>query len=188
MMKKIILFALLFGGGFCVSAQLKVDIAPNKPQKIEVRLCDYFKTQDNYLMNLPITFSITDKKILIIMVGNDVTLDYERSVWLFAKDTDLAELMKKNRNVNASKAFKNQNRILNKFLSRGKMTYFRPLEDGYEVVKKNAKPVFFDISNLPPNAPITFSLQFYVTQPDSNFPCVFLAKCKPVEFELTIKP
>jgi hypothetical protein len=188
MMKKIILFAPLFWCCLWVSAQLKIEISPTKPQKVEVRLCDYFKATDNYLMNLPLTFSITDKKILIIMVGNDFTLDYERSVWLFAKDTDLAELMKKNHNVNASKTFKNQNRVLYKFLSRGKMTYFRSFEDGYEVVKKNAKPVFFDISSLPPNVPITFSLQFYVTQPDSNFSCVFLARCKPIEIELTLKP
>jgi hypothetical protein len=188
MIKKNILFSILSWGCFCAYAQLKIEVAQNKPHKVEARLCNYFKAKDNYLMNLPLTFSITDKKVLIIMVGNDLTLDYDRCVWFFSKDTNLAELLKKNRNVNASKAFKNQNRVLNKFLSKGKMTLYRSLEDGYEVVKKNTKPVFFDISALPANQPLVFSLQFYVSQPDSNFPYVFLAKCKPIEIELTVKP
>jgi len=121
------------------------------------------------------------------MIGDDASLYYDRSVWLFAKDTELAGLMKNNKNVSASKAFKNQNRMLNKFTNSRKLTFFRPFEDGYEVVKKNAKPVFFDMSNVAPNETLTFTLQFYVAQPDNNYPYVFMAKCKPVEIELTIK-
>jgi hypothetical protein len=122
------------------------------------------------------------------MVGDDSTLGYERSVWFFSKDTDVAELMKRNRNVNVSKSFKNQNRVLSKIVSTGKMRLYRNLEDGYEMVKKNAKPLFLEINNLSSNESLSFSLQFYVAQPDGNFPYVFIAKCKPIEIELILKP
>ena len=186
MIKKVILSILFLVLCVCVHAQYKVEVSPHKSQKIDVRLSDDFN-RGNYLMNLPLAFSISNKKVLIIMVGDDMPLYYDHSVWFFAKDIDLAELIKKNRNVSASKSFKKQNRVLNRISYHRKMTLYRAFEDGYEVVKKNAKPIFFEISNLAPNESISFSLQFYVAQPDTNFPYVLLAKCKPIDIELTIK-
>jgi len=190
MMKKFILIVLLIWSYTEVAAQYSIEIAPHKPKKIDARLIDGSKTTDNYLMNLPLTFSITDKNVLIIMMGDDASLNYERSVWLFSKEIGLAELQKKDRNVGASKPFKNQNKTLNRFLSyHDKIRLFRPFEDGYEVVKKNAKPVFLEITNPSSTSSETFlfALQFYVTQPDANYPASFIAKCKPIQIELTIK-
>jgi len=171
-----------------LTAQKKIELQPNKPQSMEVRLCDYYKTEGDFLLNLPLTFSIINKNILVIMVGNDTVLDYERSVWVFSEEVDLADLMKANRNVSAEKVFKKQSAMFNTvLLPCDKMTLYRAFDNGYEVITKNAKPLFFEIQNLSPNQPIRFSLQFYVAKPNASFPYLFIATCKPIEFELIIK-
>jgi len=189
MMKKFILIVLLIWSCSEAAAQYSIEIAPHKPKKIEARLIDGSKTTDNYLMNLPLTFSLTDKNVLIIMMGDDASLNYERSVWLFSKDIGFAELQKKDRNVGASKSFKNQNKTLNRFLPyHEKIRLFRPFEDGYEVIKKNVKPILLEITTSSSSSEtFLFALQFYVTQPDANYPASFIAKCKPIQIELTIK-
>jgi len=188
MIKNFLLAGLLFCCYLCGNAQYTVEVSSHKPQKVEVSLRDYAKSTDNYLMNLPLTFNITDKNILMIMIGDDTSLDYDRKVWIFSKDMELTELMKKDKNVNASKLFKNQNKVLNKFLSyHEKIRLFRPFEDGYEIIKKNAKPIFLEILNPSANQTLIFSMQFYITQPDPNYPNFFIAKCKPIEIEITIK-
>ena len=157
MKKKVLLFGLFFLGCLWATAQHKIEIAPRSPQKIDTRLRD--KISNEFLLNLPITLSITDKNVLILMIGNDVPQDNGLSVWLFSKDMDLDELLKKDRNVNAAKAFKNQNKILNKVLPyHEKMKLYRAFEDGYEVVKQNAKPLLFEISNFLFKESLIFSL------------------------------
>ena len=185
MKRKIILIGLLLGSCILMTAQKKIELQPHKPQSVEVRLYDYNK--GDFLLTLPLTFSITDDNILFVMMGNDASLADERSVWLFSKEIDLAELMKKNRNVSAAKTFKKQNKTLKRTLPyHDKIILHRTFEDGYEIIKKNAKPVFFEILASPKET-LNFSLQFYVTQPKSNYAHSFIAKCKPVEFELIIK-
>ena len=188
MKKGILLIGLLLWSASWVTAQKKIEVQPHKPYSVEVRLSDYHKTEGDFLLNLPLTFSIINKNILIVMVGNDASLDYDRSVWGFSTEMDLAELMKTNRNVSAEKSFKKQNTVLNAvLLPCKKMKLYRAFDNGYESVTKNAKPFFFEILNLSPNEPLKFSLQFYVTKSNASFPYFFIAKCKPIEFELTIK-
>jgi len=188
MKKKIIFIGILLGCCMWATAQKKITLQAHKPYSTEVRLCDQDKTDDNFLLNLPLTFSITDNNILIVMVGNDIALDYEQSVWMFSEKMSLADLMKKNCHVSATGIFKNKNTICDMvLLSSGTMTLYRTFDDGYEVIKKNAKPIFFKIPNPISNKPLTFSLQFYVAKPNPKFPYNFIAKCKPVEFELIIK-
>jgi hypothetical protein len=187
MKKGFLLIGLLLWSSLWLTAQKKIELQPHKPQSIEVRLCDYHKTEGDFLLNLPLTFSINNKNILIIMVGNDTVLDYEHSVWCFSEEMDFVELMKNNRNVSAAKLFKKQNAVLSTVLMPySKMTLHRTFDDGYEIVKKNVKPFFFEIHNLSSGEPLKFSLQFYVTKP-AAVPYFFIAKCKPIEFELIIK-
>jgi hypothetical protein len=186
--RKIILVILLLCNCLWLSAQKKIELQPHKPYSMEVRLYDNAKTDDNFLMSLPITLNITDKNILMIMLGNDNVLDGEYSVWLFSEETELAELMKKNRNVSATKSFKNKNTTLNKVLPfHKKLILYRPFDDGYETVKKNTKPLFLELLNPVPNESLKFYLQFYLTAPDKKSPYSFIAKCKPIEIEIIIK-
>ena len=94
--------------------------------------------------------------------------------------------MKSNHNVNASKLFKKRNvEFYTVLVSHKKITLYRNFDNGYEIVVKNAKPVFFTIQDNASDK-LTFYLQFYVAKPDNKYPYVFIAKCKPIEIELTI--
>jgi len=188
MKKGIILAGVLFGCCLWTMAQQKIELQAHKPYHTEVRLCDYHKTYNDFLLNLPLTFSITGNNILIIMVGNDTILNYEQSVWMFSEEISFADFAKKNRNVKALKPFEKQNKTLSPILLSYKyLKLHRPFDDGYEVVKKNAKPIFFEIVNPQPNKPLTLSLQFYVAKPSNNPAYLFIAKCKPVEIEIVIR-
>ena len=188
MKRGILLIGLLLWGSLWLTAQKKIELQAHKSQRVEVRLGDYNKTENDFLLNLPLTFSIINKNILVIMVGNDTVLDYEHSVWFFSEEMDFVdELMKGNRNVSAEKLFKKQNTVLSTVLMPySKMTLYRTFDDGYEIVKKNAKPIFLQIPNLSSGETLKFSLQFYVAK-QAAVPYFFLAKCKPIEFELIIK-
>jgi hypothetical protein len=107
---------------------------------------------------------------------------------MFSKEMHFSDLIKINRNVNATRTFRNQNMILNTvLLYHRKMTLYRTFDDGYEIVKKNAKPLLIEVLNPAPDEVLQFSLQFYVTRPETYTPHLFVAKCKPIEVELIIK-
>ena len=185
MKKRIAIIGLLLGSCLWATAQHKVEITPHKPQGIEVRLCDM---ENNFLLNLSLWFSITDKNILVVMIGNDAPMEYGCSVWLFSEEMRLVDLFQKDNNVRATKTFRKQNTVLNRFLlPHEKMTLQRSFDDGYEIIKKNTKPVFFEIINSSFKEALLFSLQFYVAQPGNSIPYLFVEKCKPIEIELIIK-
>ena len=164
-------------------AQNKIVLHSPKLQLTEANLYD---DDDNFLLTLPLTFSITDKNILIMMVGNDVRPAGGQTVWMFSKETYIADLEKNDRNVSVTKSFKNRNTILYPVLMpHRKITIHREFDDDYEIVKKNAKPIFFNINNFSSGS-MTFYLQFYVAKSDGKYPYVFIAKCHPIEIELII--
>jgi len=164
-----------------LTAQTKVVLHSPKQQHIETHLYD---EDDNFLLTLPLTFSITDKNILVMMVGNDVKLSGGQTVWMFSEETYLSDLTKSNRNVSATKSFKNRNTKMNTVLiPHRRITLHRAFDDGCEIIKNNAKPVFINLNDSSSN-PQTFYLQFYVAKSDNKYPSVFIAKCKPIEIEL----
>jgi len=179
---RVIGFCLIFFACAVTAAQSKVKLQSPRQQHVEVYLYD--EDNDNFLFTLPLTFNMADKNVLVMMIGDDTKCVNGQSVWLFSQDMPLADLIKKNHNVSAAKAFKQRNTELNTVLIQNKkITLYRDFDDGYEVVTKNAKPVFFSITE---NAavPLTFYLQFYVAKSDSKYPYIFVAKCKPIEIEL----
>jgi hypothetical protein len=146
-----------------------------------------YDDSNNFLLTLPLTFSITDKNILVMMVGNDTALLHEQSVWFFSQEIPFADLMKKDHNISASKSFLQKNTELSAvLLPHRKVSLFRPMDNGYEVVKKNAKPILFEITETT-SQPVIFYLQCYVAQSNSKYPYNFIAKCNPIEIELIIK-
>jgi hypothetical protein len=185
-MKKIIILILLL----CVSygwavAQQKIVLRAPKQFHTKTYLYD---DDNNFMLTLPLTFSITDKNILVMMMGNDTALLHNKSVWIFVDEMYFADLMKNDHNISASKSFLKDNTELNAFLlPNRKVSLFRTMDDGYETVKKNAKPILFEINEPIATQPVTFYLQCYVTQPNSKYLYNFIAKCKPIEIELTIK-
>ena len=164
-------------------AQKKIVLQSPKMQYTEVHLYD---DENSFLLTLPLTFSMSNKNILMMMVGHDTELGGNQAVWLFSEIFSLDNMLKKDNNVSATKSFKSKNPELNPvLLPTRKVSLFRVFDDGYEIIKKNAKPVFFEISAGA--QPVTFYLQFYVSKPDNKYPYVFFAKCKPIEIELNVK-
>jgi len=163
-------------------------------QKISLRAPKQFRTQvylyddnNNFLLTLPLTFSLTDKNILVMMMGNDTALLRNQSVWVFHSEMAFADLMKNDNNISASKSFLKKNTELNALLlPHRKVSLFRTMDDGYEVVKKIAKPILFEI-NETTSQPVIFYLQCYVAQKNSKYLYNFVAKCNPIEIELIIK-
>ena len=167
-----------------MTAQEKIMLNSPNRQLVETHLYD---EEDNFLLTLPLTFSITDKNVLIMMAGNDLRLTGEQTVWMFSEEINLSDLLKNNHNVSVSKILKQQNTKFHTVLMPNRnITLRREFDDGYEIIKKNAKPVFFNISN-PSSDSQTFYLQFYVAKSDGKYPYIFISKCKPIEIELIIK-
>jgi len=182
MKKFIILIGILLLCCLQLSAQKKIVLKTPKMQYVETHLYD---EEGNFLLTLPLTFSLSNN-ILSMMTGHDTELGNNQAVWLFSEPVSLDNLMKKDSNVGATKSFKkNQSEFSVVLLPNRKISLYRAFDDGYEVIKKNAKPVFFEISSV--TQPIIFYLQFYISKPDNKISYVFFAKCKPIEIELNVK-
>jgi len=163
-----------------MNAQQKVELRTPK-QQADVRLYD---EDNNFLLTLPMTFSMTTQNILVVMLGNDKRLADEQSVWMFSEEMNLADFMRINRNVGATKSFKKQHAELNSLLtSQRKIKIHRKFDEGYEVILKNAKPVFLKIDETA-SGQFSFYLQFYVATSNEKYPYVLTAKCKPVEIKM----
>jgi len=181
MKKGIILIGLMLWSCVFGAAQNKIELRSPRQQHTEVHLYD---EEEIFLLTLPLTFSLTDKNILIMMVGNDIKLMGGQTVWMFSQEMKSVDLEKSDRNVSVTKSFKNRNtKFYTVLMPHEKITIHREFDDGYEIVKKNAKPVFFKISESSSGS-LRFYLQFYVAKSDSKYPYVFISGCNPIEVEL----
>jgi len=162
----------------------KIGLSSYEQQPLQVNLND---ETNNFLLTLPLNFSMVDANTLAMMVGNDANLPAGQSVWLFSEEIALNTLMRMNRNVNAGNTFKGRNAMFEKMLVASKgVKLYRPFDDGYEMIKKNVKPVFFTVVN-PNSNMLELTLQLYVSKHEGNYPCFFIAKCRPVKIEINIK-
>ncbi|MCL2167639.1 MAG: hypothetical protein FWH59_00765 [Lentimicrobiaceae bacterium] len=184
MKKNIIILIILLWSCYDISAQKKIVLQSPKMQYVETQLYD---EENNYILTLPLTFNMANKNILTVMVGGEGILSNNQSVCFFSNEMTVTDVMKKDKNMKATKTFIKKNSELNVILlPHRKVKLYRSFDDGYEIVKKNAKPVFFEINATPPQ-PTTFYLQFYVAKTEKKIPYILHAKCKPVEIELIIK-
>ena len=185
MVKRFIVAGALLCCCIWVTAQQRIELHSPKQQHTQAYLYD---DKNNFLLTLPLTFNITDRNILIMMAGNDVRLADDYTVWMFSEEMKLADLMNNNRNVNAKQSFQRQNKDFKTVLApHRQISLFREFDDGYETIKKNALPAFFEIKNPPSNQPITFFLQFYVAKIEFKTSYFFISKCNPIEVQLVIK-
>jgi len=183
MKKKLLLTGIFVVCCMGLFAQKKIVLTSPKMQYVETYLYD---ESQNYVLTLPLTFNL-NKNILTVMVGGDGVLFENQTVCFFSEDVSLNHLLKKDNNVSATKTFAKSNPELSPVLvPNRKITLYREFDDGYEWVKKNAKPLFLEIGSSP-TAPITFYLQFYVAKADKKFPYVLHSKCNPIEIELITK-
>jgi len=175
----IFLLSILLLSGFWTAAQKKIVLNTPKMQYVETQLYD---DDNNYVLTLPLTFNL-NKNILAIMVGGEGVLLNNQSVCFFSEELPINKFLKNAQNISATKTFIKNNPELNSILlPNRKASLYRKFDDGYEIVKKNAKPLFLEIKGT-----TTLYLQFYVAKTDKKYPTLLYAKCKPVEIELITK-
>ena len=134
-------------------------------ESVSVKLYD--NNEGNFILELPLTFHLTQNNILFMIVGNDNGISGNNAVWMFDKAIVLNDFLKENKNVTTAKAFKKQINNLESFFSQSenisKHTYF---DNGYEYVQSSPKPVFFKVED--PAKPVVLKLKFYTSSEKSD--------------------
>ena len=152
----------------------------------EIGLKLYSNVDGKYLLDLSVTFQLTGANNLIMMLGNGKPLQNDHNIWLFSPAILLKNFLEKNKNVVAGKEFKNSNAQLNKFYAGNGFEYMSKynFDDGYETIKRNPKPVFFQVTDNN----IELYLYFYVSSPNKKNPNLneLTAKVKPVKVTIKI--
>jgi hypothetical protein len=127
-----------------------------------------------HLVNLPVTFLLTNKNILIMLLGNDEPLASRKSVWLFESTQKVKKLLSLNKNVKVTKNFKKSTEDVEPFFKNSdgelQIALYKKSEpvfdNGYEIIQRKIKPLFFEILN---NADeVEFYLNFYVANTDTD--------------------
>jgi len=182
---RIVIFMLSI---FCVGnsfSQEKVQLSINGENRQSINVSLYDSDGGDFLLKFPITFSITDKNILIMMLGNDEYLPNDYKVWIFNYPQNISELINQNRNVGGSKKFiRNNNELLSFLKSNDNIRIYKEFDNGYETIIKSPKPVFLRIINKSKLKEMEF--QFYVTLNEKKYPDMFKAKCAPVKIRIQI--
>jgi len=188
-MKTRLLILILFLGNFALYSQTKHEVELVVGRTTELSIPIISDIDGKKLLSLPVSFQFTDKDYLIIMLGNGTPLEKEQSVWLFSSQKSLKWLMEKDKNVSATKAFRNRYFDLNLFFnnpSNNLQVFDRYRFDSeYEVVKGNPRPVIFQVNK--DTKEISLFLTFYVSKPDKKFPNMLFAKAKIIELKIKIK-
>lgn len=181
----LILFTLII---FCASqsiAQDKIELSLKNERQKRVELSLRDSDGGTEILKLPVTFHITDKNILIMIIGNDKFLKDNSTIWLFSSTTELKDLIKKNRNVSTIRKFKKSNTELNTFFKNNdNVMLYKVFENGYECVTRTPKAIFFSITDL--NQSLDLNFQFYVSNLDKKYRNILIAKCSPAKIQIKI--
>jgi hypothetical protein len=182
-MKKLIFITIILLGNFSLWAQkYEVELQVGKQKKEMLELLS--NTDGKKLLELPVTFQLINKNNLVLMFGDGEELPDGLCVWLFSPEVLVKDFLDKNKNVTANKKFKKSNSELNRFYDGDGFKYISKynFDEGYEIIKKNPKPAFFQVTN----SDIELYLYFYVSAKNkkSNLN-ELITKTKPIK--ITIK-
>jgi len=141
--------------------EIKLDSKDNRNREsVSVRLYD--NNEGNYLLELPLTFHITQNNILFMFVGDDNGITGNHSIWMFDRPVPLSDFLKINKQIGTAKAFKKQmNRLESFFAQSENVDIFTPFDNGYEQVQSSPKPVFFKVGDA--SKPVVLKLKFYTS-------------------------
>lgn len=158
-----LLFACL-GIAFNSPAQTIVNLnaSDNKnKQSSDIKLYDNFS--GNFLLNLKLTFHITNDNILFMIVGDEKGINDRKAIWMFDKNIDLDELRKKNKNLIPSKEFKKAyNQVEQVLVSSTNVAIYVKFQNDYEYVQSVPKPVFLRVKDR--SIPVELKLKFYMSE------------------------
>jgi hypothetical protein len=141
---------------------VNLDASENRQrQTIDVALYDDFN--GNYLLDLTLTFYVTQENMLFMIVGGERGINDNKTVWMFDRNINLRELQQRNRNLTFSREFSRaHSRVEPVIESSRNVEIYRRFQTGYEIVQSVPKPVFFNILNT--GVPIELRLRFYVSE------------------------
>ena len=137
----------------------------NNRETVSVRLYD--NNEGHFLIELPLTFHVTQNNILFMIVGGDNGLSGNQALWMFDKSVALNDFLKVNKQVGVGKSFKKQlNRMESFFDQSENVEKFTWFDNGFEQVQASPKPVFFKVGD--PSKPVVLKLKFYTSLEKQN--------------------
>ena len=137
----------------------------NNRETISVKLYD--NNEGNFLLDLPITFHMSQNNILFMFVGNNNGISGNNAIWMFDKTVALNEFLKSNKNITADKTFKKQLSRMESFFSQSEnVEKYKYFDNGYELVQSSPKPVFFKVGDT--TKPVVLKLRFYMSSEKSD--------------------
>ena len=150
-----------------VGAQdIRLTVKDNRNREtVSVKLYDNY--EGNILLEMPLTFHITQNNILFMIVGGDNGINGNKAVWMFDKSMSLNDFMKRNMHIGISKSFKKQTNRLDSFFDGSEnVELFTQFDNGYEQVFSSPKPVFFKVKDTA--KPVVLKLKFYTSLEKKN--------------------
>ena len=154
--------------GFIQAQEIKLNGKDTRNREtVTVKLYD--NNEGRFLLELPLTFHITQNNILFMIVGDEKGISGNQTLWMFDKAVSLADFLKWNKQVGASKDFKKQMNQLETFFGQSEnVEKFTGFDHGFEQVQASPKPVFFKVND--PTKPVLLKLKFYTSneKPDRS--------------------
>ena len=155
-------FLAMTGGGTFLRAQEVQLNAKNNNNRETVSVRLYDNNEGNFLLELPLTFHITQNNILFMFVGDNNGVTGNHAVWMFDKTVSLNDFLKRNKQIGTAKSLKKQIARLESFFDQSenvdKYTWF---DNGFEQVQSSPKPVFFKVGDT--SKPVVLKLKFYTS-------------------------
>jgi hypothetical protein len=153
------LFALFLACGTLAAQEVKLNYSDQKnKQTIRAELYDSYN--GDFLMELPLTFHITQDYILFMIVGDDTGIKENTVICLFDKTMELKAL-EKDKNLKFSGKFKKQYKKVYPFFEQtADIEKLMPFQNNCEYIQKMPKPLFFQIKNY--SKPVKLNLKFYI--------------------------
>jgi hypothetical protein len=137
--------------------KLNYNDSKNK-QTIKAGLYDSYN--GDFLMELPLTFHISQDYTLFMIIGDDAGIKGNTIICLFDKTMELKEL-EKDKNLKFSGKFKKQYKKVYPFFEQtADVEMLMPLQNHCEYVQNIPKPLFFQINNY--SKPVKLNLKFYI--------------------------
>jgi len=160
---RVFLALILLSGWLChaTAQEIRLNSSDNRNREtVSVRLYD--NNEGNFILELPLTFHITQNNILFMFVGDDNGIIGNNAIWMFDQTISLNDFLKRNKQVGTAKSFKKQmNRLESFFEQSENVERFTRFDNGFELVQESPKPVFFKVDD--PSKPVVLKLKFYTS-------------------------
>jgi hypothetical protein len=181
----LLLFCLL--GKIC-PAQTKVELSLINKAKQQTTLSVPLKddVSGDILLMLPVTFKITDARVLIVAIGNGTTIDKNAQILLFQENAFIYSFLQKYPEYVVSNKMQTR-KYFNAFSNNNlKYRLYQNFDNNtFETIVKNPKIVMFQISDNIND--FIFDAQFYIAFPQKKGKLLIQNYIPINRFQITIE-